>query len=506
MLVDPQNVTLSTLEAIYRGAFPELIPECRQRVDQSASDVARAAAGDRPIYGVNTGFGKLASVRISAGDTQILQRKLILSHCVGVGDPLPASIVRLIIALKIISLGRGASGIRWELIALLTGLLRHGILPVIPAQGSVGASGDLVPLAHLTATMIAEGDAVYRRKRMAAFRALQQAGLSPVKLHAKEGLAMINGTQVSTALALTGLFEAWRNAISSLVTGALSTDAAMGSSGPFRAEIHQLRGHQGQIDVASTLRRLLQDSQIRKSHRHGDQRVQDPYSLRCQPQVLGAALTVLRQAGDTLRIEASAVTDNPLVLEDGSIVAGGNFHGEPVGFAADQIAMAIAETGAIAQRRIALLVDPVLSHGLPAFLSPNPGLNSGMMAAEVVSAALASENKALSNPRVVDSTPTSANQEDHVAMSCHAAYRLLEMNQNLARLLAIEALCAVQGVELRRPHATSPELQGFARTIRVVSESLHEDRTLAFDLEEVARLMQDGKLIPDHAPELEMQT
>lgn len=505
MLVDPQHVTLSTLEAIYRGALPELIPECRQRVDQSASDVAKAAAGDKPIYGVNTGFGKLASVRISAGDTQILQRKLILGHCAGVGDPLCASIVRLTIALKIISLGRGASGIRWELIALLTELLRHGIIPVVPAQGSVGASGDLVPLAHLTATMIAEGDAVYRGKRMPAFRALQLAGLSPVKLHAKEGLAMINGTQVSTALALTGLFGAWRNAISSLVTGALSTDAAMGSSEPFRAEIQQLRGHKGQIDVASTLRRLLQDSQIRKSHRHGDQRVQDPYCLRCQPQVLGAVLTVLRQAGDTLRIEASAVTDNPLVLEDGSIVAGGNFHGEPVGLAADQIAMAIAETGAIAQRRIALLVDPVLSHGLPAFLSPNPGLNSGMMAAEVVSAALASENKALSNPRVVDSTPTSANQEDHVAMSCHAAFRLLEMNQNLARLLAIEALCAVQGVELRRPHATSPELQGFARTIRAVSEPLHEDRTLASELEEVACLIQDGKLIPAHAPGLETQ-
>ncbi len=505
MLVDPQNVTLSALETVYRGAFPELIPECRERVDRSALAVARAAAGGTPIYGVNTGFGKLASVRISADNTRTLQRNLILSHCTGVGDPLPADIVRLIIALKIISLGRGASGVRWELIALLTEMLRHEILPVIPAQGSVGASGDLVPLAHLTATMIGEGDLDCHGRRLAASRALQQAGLSPVKLRAKEGLGMINGTQVSTALALSGLFDSWRNAISSLTTGALSTDAAMGSSTPFRAEIHVLRGHQGQIDAASTLRRLLEGSQVRESHRHGDQRVQDPYCLRCQPQVLGAALTVLRQAGDTLRVEAGAVTDNPLVLEDGCIISGGNFHGEPVGLAADQIAIVVAETGAIAQRRIALLVDPALSHGLPAFLAPDPGLNSGMMAAEVVSAALASENKALSNPRVVDSTPTSANQEDHVAMSCHGAYRLREMNQNLSRLLAIEALCAAQGVEMRRPYETSPALRGFVRAIRAVSEPLHEDRALASDLEEVARLIRDGKLVPANAPRLETQ-
>lgn len=504
MLIDPQFVTLSTLEAIYRGACPELIPECRHRVDYSASVVAKAAAGDRPVYGINTGFGKLASVRISVSDTQVLQRRLILSHCTGVGDPLPTNVVRLIIALKIISLGRGASGVRWELIALLTNMLRHGVLPVMPSQGSVGASGDLVPLAHLTATMIGEGDATRNGARMKASRALRQSGLSPVKLRAKEGIGMINGTQVSTALALCGLFEAWRNAVTSITTGALSTDAAMGSSTPFRAEIHVLRGHQGQIDVASALRRLLQNSQVRESHRYGDQRVQDPYCLRCQPQVLGAALTVLRQAGATLKVEAGAVTDNPLVLEDGSIVSGGNFHGEPVGLAADQIAMAVAETGAIAQRRIALLVDPTLSHGLPAFLSPDPGLNSGMMAAEVVSAALASENKALTNPRVVDSTPTSANQEDHVAMSCHGAHRLLEMNETLARLLSIEALCAVQGVELRRPLKTSPALQYFVNTVRTASRSLDEDRALAPDLERVTRLVQDGKLIADYAPMLEL--
>ncbi len=502
MLIDPGNLSLATLEAVYRGAHAELTPGCKPKVERSAATVARAAAEAAPIYGINTGFGKLAAVRISANAVGTLQRNLVLSHCAGVGDPLPEEIVRLIIALKMIGLGRGASGVRWKLIVLLSDMLKAGILPVIPSQGSVGASGDLVPLAHLAATMIGEGSVVRRGALMPAARALRAAGLVPVRLLAKEGLAIINGTQVSTALALAGLFEAWNNAVSSLTTGALSTEAAMGSPVAFRAEIHQLRGHKGQIDAAFTLRHLFTGSQIREEHRQRDPRVQDPYCLRCQPQVLGAVLTLLRQAAETLCIEAGAVTDNPLVLEDGTIVSGGNFHGEPVGFAADQIAMAIAETGSIAQRRISLLIDPALSYGLPAFLSPHPGLNSGMMAAEIVSAALASENKALSNPRVVDSTPTSANQEDHVAMSCHSAYRLLAMNNNLARLIGIEALCGAQGVELRGPLKTSLALQKFVSVIREVSTPVEEDRPLASDLERTAALVREGALIPARPPEL----
>ena len=502
MLVDPGSVSLTDLEEIYRGAPVRLSPECRARVEQSAAVVAKAAGGSSPIYGLNTGFGKLASVRIPPEDTRTLQRKLILSHCTGVGDPLPASVVRLVMVLKMISLARGASGVRWKLIELLSGLLDADIIPVVPSQGSVGASGDLVPLAHIAAVMMGENDVVHRGTRRTSASALQEAGLSPIQLVAKEGLAMINGTQVSTALALAGLFEAWKIALSSVTTGALSTDAAMGTPEPFSAAVHHLRGHQGQIDVAHLLRQLLHGSQIREQHKVGDTRVQDPYCLRCQPQVLGAALTVLRQASEVLRVEAVAVTDNPLVLENGVIVSGGNFHGEPVGFAADMTAMAIAEVGAIAQRRVSLLVDPALSYGLPAFLSPRPGLNSGMMTAEIVSAALAAENKALANPRVVDSTPTSANQEDHVAMSCHAARRLETMNLNLSRLIAIEAVCAAQGVELRAPLKTSPALTHYLSLIRTVSEPLGEDRALAEDLERAAELVRSGALLPVNAPSL----
>ena len=316
---------------------------------------------------------------------------------------------------------------------------------------------------------------------------------------------MINGTQISTALALAGLFDAWRIASSSLTTGAMSTDAAMGSSAPFRPEIHDLRGHRGQKDAAAALRKLLFRSEIRESHRRGDERVQDPYCLRCQPQVLGAAMELMRHAGKVLRAEAVAVTDNPLVLPDGTILSGGNFHGEPVGFAADQTAIAIAEAGAISQRRVALLVDPAMSFGLPAFLSPDPGLNSGLMVAEITSAALASENKALSNPRSVDSTPTSANQEDHVAMSCHAARRLLEMNANFARIVAVEAVCASQGIEFRAPLRTSKPLEKAVATVRSVSPPIAEDRRFGREIEEVVELVRRGDLVPENPPSLEIE-
>ena len=504
MKLSPGKMSLSQIEAIFRGASVTIDPACRAAVDASQAVIAAAAAGDVPVYGVNTGFGKLASVRIPPKDTARLQRNLILSHAAGVGAPLSRDIVRLIMVLKMMSLGRGASGVRWQVIEMLSAMLEADIIPVIPAQGSVGASGDLAPLAHMTCVMIGEGEAHVNGVRMTGADALAGAGLTPLTLGPKEGLALINGTQVSTALALAGLFAAWRIAVSSLVTGALSTEAAMGSSAPFRAEIHSLRGQPGQIEAARVLRALQDGSVLRESHLLGDERVQDPYCIRCQPQVLGAALDVIRQAAQVLEREANAVTDNPLVLSDGAIISGGNFHAEPVGFAADQIAMAIAEIGAIAQRRIALLVDPALSFGLPAFLSPRPGLNSGMMIAEVTSAALMSENKALSNPRVVDSTPTSANQEDHVSMACHGARRLLDMVENLAAIIGIEAMAAAQGVELRAPLTTSGPLQAHIDTIRTHVKALGDDRYIAPDIAAMQALVLAGGLVPVDAPGMEV--
>ena len=503
MLIGATDVSLFDLRRIYGGETCGLDPTARHAVVRAWRAVAKAAESDEPVYGVNTGFGQLATVRIGKEETARLQRNLVLSHCGGVGQPLPDPVVRLVMALKMLSLARGASGVRWEVVSLIAEMLERNVIPIVPAKGSVGASGDLAPLAHFAAVMIGEGLARTGGEVMNGQKALRSAGLEPLEFQAKEGLALLNGTQVSTALALAGLFEAWVGLATSLTTGALSTDAAMGSTAPFRSEIHALRGHQGQIDVGKTLRALLAGSEIRESHRKGDHRVQDPYCLRCQPQVTGAALDVLRQAGKTLATEANAVTDNPLVLEDGSLISGGNFHGEPVGFAADQIAMAIAETGAIAQRRVALLVDPALSCGLPPSLAPSPGVNSGYMMLDIVSAALASENKALANPRVIDSMPTSANQEDHVAMSCHAARRLLEMTENLRNLIGIEALCAAQGVEFRSPLQTSPALAGHLEKIRETVPRLGNDRYLASEVEAAAALVRSGALLPEDAPELE---
>ena len=492
----PGAVPLSDLSTIYwTEEAARLDRSFDTNIVRAASRIAAIASGNEPVYGVNTGFGKLASITIDAADTATLQRNLIRSHCCGVGAPLPNNIVRLIMVLKLISLGRGASGVRLELVRLIEAMLETGVTPVIPEKGSVGASGDLAPLAHLAAVMMGEAEAFYRGERLPGGVALDRAGLSPIVLAAKEGLALINGTQVSTALALGGLFRAFRAAQASLVTGAMSTDAAMGSSAPLTDEIHTLRGHQGQIDTAAALRRLLDGSVIRASHLHGDSRVQDPYCIRCQPQVNGACLDLLRSVGRTLEIEANAVTDNPLVLADGSVVSGGNFHAEPVAFAADQIALAVCEIGAIAQRRIALLVDPALSYGLPAFLAKKPGLNSGFMIAEVTSAALMSENKQMAHPASVDSTPTSANQEDHVSMACHAARRLLPMTENLFAIIGIEALTAAQGVELRAPLATSVELQKAIAALRAVVPTLDEDRYMATDIAAAAGLVAEGTLV-----------
>ncbi len=491
----PGSVTLSDLAAIYWNDKSAVLDRSFDpAIERAAARIAAIAAGNEPVYGVNTGFGKLASIKIDAADTATLQRNLILSHCCGVGLALPENIVRLIMALKLISLGRGASGVRLTLIRLIEAMLERRVTPVIPEKGSVGASGDLAPLAHLAAVMMGEGEAYFEGVRLPGRVALEKAGLAPVVLAAKEGLALINGTQASTALALAGLFRAHRAAQSALITGALSTDAAMGSSAPFTADIHTLRGHKGQIDTAAALRGLLSGSVIRESHLDGDERVQDPYCIRCQPQVDGACLDLLRMAGRTLEIEANAVTDNPLVLSDDSVVSGGNFHAEPVAFAADQIAIAVCEIGAISQRRIALLVDPALSYGLPAFLAKKPGLNSGLMIAEVTSAALMSENKQMSHPASVDSTPTSANQEDHVSMACHGARRLLQMTENLFAIVGIELLAAAQGVEFRAPLATSPELLSAIATLRTVVPALDEDRYMAPDLAAAAALVAGGML------------
>jgi histidine ammonia-lyase len=492
----PGSVTLGELSKIYWEKLPVLLdPKCRPSMEAAQAKIAAAAAGDEAIYGVNTGFGKLASVKIASKDTAALQRNLILSHCCGVGPAIPRAHARLMMALKLISLGRGASGVRLVLTDLIEGLLAKGVTPVIPAQGSVGASGDLAPLAHMAAVMMGEGEAEYDGVVMHGGKALAKAGLTPVALGPKEGLALINGTQFSTAFALAGLFGAWRAAQTSLVTSALSTDAIMGSTAPLHPEIHRLRGHAGQIDAADAMRGLLDGSEIRDSHLVGDARVQDPYCIRCQPQVTGAAMDVLRMAARTLETEANAATDNPLVLvDDDMIVSGGNFHAEPVGFAADMIALAIAEIGAIAQRRVALIVDPVLSFNLPPFLTPNPGLNSGFMIAEVTTAALMSENKHMANPCVTDSTPTSANQEDHVSMAAHGARRLQQMILNLEQILGVELICAAQGIEFRAPLKTSAPLQRVVARLRQDVPTLGEDRYLAPDLARAASLVKTGEI------------
>ncbi|MGL4974749.1 MAG: histidine ammonia-lyase, partial [Bosea sp. (in: a-proteobacteria)] len=483
VLLRPGAMSLADWRAIYRGATVRLDPAAQPAVDAAAATVAAIVAKAAPVYGINTGFGKLASVGIAAGDLETLQRNLVLSHAAGVGEPVPAAIVRLMLALKIASLAQGASGIRWATVKRLEELLALDLLPVIPGQGSVGASGDLAPLAHMSLALIGEGEIVAKGVRMPATKALKQAGLSPLVLGPKEGLALLNGTQFSTAHALAALFEAERLLQSALLTGAMTTDAAKGSDGPFDARIHAVRGHRGQIETAAALQGLLAGSAIRASHLTGDDKVQDPYCLRCQPQVMGACLDLLRQAAETLRIEANGVTDNPLVFSvTGEVISGGNFHAEPVAFAADMIALALCEIGSLAERRMAMLVDPVLS-GLPAFLTPRPGLNSGFMIAQVTAAALVSENKQQAYPASVDSIPTSANQEDHVSMAAHGARRLMRMTENLTQVIAIEYLAAAQGCDFLGPLTSSAPLERARKLLRREVPHLEEDRYFAPDQE-----------------------
>ncbi|WP_332777663.1 histidine ammonia-lyase [Polaromonas sp.] len=492
--ITPGATPLAQWRAIYRGAMLQLDEACRPRVQASADTVARIVARGEPVYGINTGFGKLASVRIESADLERLQRNIVLSHAAGVGEPMPLAVTRLMMALKLASLAQGASGIQPATLALLEAMLARGVIPVVPAQGSVGASGDLAPLSHMTAVMIGVGEAFTAAGRLPATEALAQAGLAPVVLGPKEGLALLNGTQFSTANALAGLFEAEVLLRSALVTGALSTDAARGSDAPFDARIHQLRRHQGQIETANALRGLLSGSPIRASHLSGDERVQDPYCLRCQPQVMGACLDILRQAAGVLETEANGVSDNPLIFTaEGEALSGGNFHAEPVAFAADIIALAVCEIGSLAERRIAMLVDPALS-GLPAFLTPRPGLNSGFMIPQVTAAALVSENKQRAYPASVDSIPTSANQEDHVSMAAHGARRLMPMVENATAVIGIELLAAAQGCDFHLPLVSSKALESVRQLLRNEVPHLEDDRHFHPDLEKAIALVRSGAI------------
>ncbi|MBS1175611.1 MAG: hutH [Proteobacteria bacterium] len=495
----PGQLSLAQLRSIHAGPQKlSLQAAARERIRASAAVVQAAAAGEAPVYGVNTGFGKLANQRISAEQLDMLQLNLIRSHSVGVGEPLTPEVVRLMLALKAASLARGHSGVREEVVDTLIAVHNAGLVPYVPAQGSVGASGDLAPLAHMTLALLGEGEMLVVGRRRPALAALESAGIQPLKLQAKEGLALINGTQTSTALALHALFAFEPVLQSALVVGALTVDAARGSDGPFDPRIHALRGQPGQIDVAIAYRALLAGSQIRQSHASGDDRVQDPYSLRCQPQVVGACVDQLRHAAGVLLREANAVTDNPLVFAaEGELpammISGGNFHAEPVALAADGMALAIAEVGAIAERRIAMLIDTGVSR-LPPFLTADAGLNSGFMIAHVTAAALASENKSMAHPASVDSLPTSANQEDHVSMATFAARRLQPMIRNTAHILGIEWLAAAQGIEFLRPLRSSEPLERAHALLRSAVPAMAQDRYLAPDIDTATTMVGDGSL------------
>ncbi len=491
-----EDFPLASLRAVYEGPAALDVPEATlARIDAGAKAIADIVARGDTVYGVNTGFGLLANTSIAKGDLDALQRNLVLSHACGVGPLLSDDVVRLVLVLKAASLSRGASGVKRETVLALKRLLDAKVYPCIPAKGSVGASGDLAPLAHMAALLIGVGEARVQGEIVPAAQALKRAGLAPLALGPKEGLALLNGTQVSCALALSGLFEIEKVFAAALVAGAMSTDALKGSDTPFDARIHALRGHKGQIDVAAKLRGLMQGSAIRESHRlpGSDDRVQDPYSFRCQPQVMGALLDVMRQAARTLEVEAMGVTDNPLVLDDGSVVSGGNFHAEPVAFAADQLAMATCEIGNISERRTSVLVDPKMS-GLPAFLVKESGLNSGFMIAQVTAAALVAENRMLAHPASVDTVPTSANQEDHVSMATHGARRLHDMAENAAAVIAIELLAATQGLDFRHPLKSSEPLEEAAHGIRALVGAYDRDRYFAPDIAAITRHVRSGAL------------
>ena len=490
------ELTLPVLRRIYEQPVAlDLSTQDRGRIAVASSLVDKIIAIGDAAYGINTGFGLLAQTRIPTEQLELLQRNLLLSHAAGVGDALPDAVVRLILALKINALARGHSGITMAVIDALLALLEHEVYPLIPAQGSVGASGDLAPLAHLSTVLLGIGQVRVRGAVLSAAEGLRLAGLGPLKLRAKEGLALINGTQVSTALALGGLFGAEDVFGAAVVAGAMSVDALKGSDSPFDERIHAVRGQPGQIAVAREYRELIAGSAIRASHLDCT-RVQDPYSFRCQPQVMGACLDLIRNCSVTLELEANAVTDNPLLFVDaGEVLSGGNFHAEPVAFAADTLALALAEIGSLAERRVAVLVDPKMS-GLPAFLVENSGVNSGFMMAQVTAAALVSENKTIAVPCSVDSIPTSANQEDHVSMATHGARRLGRMVDNAAAVVGIELLAAAQGIDFHRPAQSSARLEQVHAAIRSHVPYYAVDRYVAPDIQAAQAWVLSGRFSP----------
>ncbi|HJS31895.1 MAG TPA: histidine ammonia-lyase [Alphaproteobacteria bacterium] len=481
--IRPGEMTLAELRRIGRGVGRmALDPACRAAVDASAAVIARIVEAGEMAYGVTTGFGKLAQTRIPGDHLAELQLNLVRSHAAGVGEPLPAPVVRLMLALKINNLAQGFSGVRYDLLDALVRFFNSGLVPVVPAKGSVGASGDLAPLAHMTLALVGEGSIFVDGRAAPAGDALRAKGLSAVVLGPKDGLSLLNGTQASTAMALTALFDAEEIFAAAVAAGAMSVDAAKASDTPFDPRIHRVRRHRGQVEIAAVYRRLIAGSRIRESHLACD-RVQDPYSLRCQPQVMGACLDLLGQAAATLRDEANAVSDNPLVFaDDGAVLSGGNFHAEPVAFAADIIALALAEIGALAERRIALLVDATTS-GLPPFLVQDSGVNSGFMIAHVTAASLASENKLLAHPASVDSLPTSANQEDHVSMAAFAARRLADIAANARGIVAIELLAAAQGIDFHAPMKSSVAIENIKARLRALVPFYDRDRVLSRDIE-----------------------
>ncbi|CDG95782.1 histidine ammonia-lyase [Xenorhabdus bovienii] len=488
--IHPGKMTFEELRHIYQHPVQITLDEqCFPAIERSVDCVNRIINENRTAYGINTGFGLLASTRIAERDLEELQRSLVLSHAAGVGEPLPDEIVRLMMVLKINSLARGYSGIRLGVIQTLITLVNAEVYPCIPSKGSVGASGDLAPLAHMSLLLLGESKARYRGEWLPAKEALEKANLKPIRLAAKEGLALLNGTQTSTAFALKGLFAAEDLLASAVVCGAMSVEAALGSRKPFDARIHEARGQQGQIDVAALYRLVLEEqSGLSESHKNCP-KVQDPYSLRCQPQVMGACLTQIRHAADVIMTEANAVSDNPLVFTDqDEVISGGNFHAEPVAMASDNLAIALAEMGALSERRISLLMDSNMSQ-LPPFLVNNSGVNSGFMIAQVTAAALASENKALAHPSSVDSLPTSANQEDHVSMAPAAGRRLWEMADNVRGILAIEWLTACQGMDFRDGLKSSPILEKARHILRDKVAYYDKDRFFAPDIDAAIQLL-----------------
>jgi histidine ammonia-lyase len=500
MKLNPEAIDLGLLRRLCQGEAASLDDASMQRIANAAASVERIVASGETVYGVNTGFGLLANTRIPNERLAELQTNLILSHSAGLGDPLPRHVTRLMIVLKLLGLGRGHSGVRPLVIDALQALLDRDAMPVIPAQGSVGASGDLAPLAHLIAALIGYGRIDVAGETLPAREALTRIGMAPLQLGPKEGLALINGTQASTAIALDALFTGERVFSAAVAAGALSVDALKGSAKPFDARVSALRGQPGQIRVACAIREILEGSEILASHATGCPKVQDPYSFRCQPQVMGAALDLLDQVARTLTIEAGAVTDNPIVFPDeDTAISGGNFHAEPVAFASDMIAMAMCEVGSISERRTAVLIDPKMS-GLPPFLTEDSGVNSGLMIPQVTAAALVSENKSLAYPASVDSIPTSAGQEDHVSMAPIAARKAGQIARNVAGVVAVELIAAAQGVDFHAPLKTSARLQAVHARARKASPHFTEDHYWAEELEGVRLAVLDGEIGLDLLP------